>query len=158
MKTNFAIQDSKNIRSATDRIKKILYAKYKKVNSKEITNKLKYINLDEQVLIYRLLQKHENMFDGILENYTGTEYKIKLLEGAQPYHAQPFLIQKIHYQTLKTEVNKLVSIGILKHKNNSASTGPVFIIPKKNGTVSFICDFRELSKRIKRKAFPIPKI
>ena len=28
------------------------------------------------------------MFDFILGNYTGTEYKIELLEEAQPYHAK----------------------------------------------------------------------
>ena len=48
MRTNFAIQDSKNITSATNRNKKILHAKYKKAKLKEITNKLKYFNSDEQ--------------------------------------------------------------------------------------------------------------
>ena len=76
MRTNFAIQESKNIKNATNRIKKMLDAKYEKANLKEITTKVKYLNSDEQVLIYRLLNKHENMFDGILGYYTGTEYKI----------------------------------------------------------------------------------
>ena len=35
---------------------------------------------------------------------------------------------------------------------------PPFTIPKKNGTLRFISDFKELSKRINRKPFPIPKI
>ena len=76
MRTNFAIQDSKNVKIATNRIKKNLDAKYEKANFKEITNKFKYLNLNEQFLTYRLLKKHENMFDGTLGNYTGTEYKI----------------------------------------------------------------------------------
>ena len=57
MKTNFAIQESKNIKSTTNRIKKILEASYEKVNLKDITNKLKYLYSDEQFLIYRLLKK-----------------------------------------------------------------------------------------------------
>ena len=60
-------------------------AKYEKENKKEIRNKLKYLNSDEQLLIYRLLKKHENMFDGNLGNYTGTEYKIEFLEEAQVF-------------------------------------------------------------------------
>ena len=36
------------------------------------------------------------MFDGTLGNYTGTEYKIELLKGAQPYHAKSFPIPKRH--------------------------------------------------------------
>ena len=157
MRTNFVIQDSKNIKSATNRIKKILDANYEKANLKDITNKLKYLNLDEQLSIYRLLKKHESMFDGTLGNYTGTEYKIELLEGVKPYHAKPFPIPKVHEETLKTEVNRLVKIGVLKRKNNSEWAAPTFIIPKKNGTVRFISDFRELNKKIKRKPFPFLK-
>ena len=61
MRTNFAIQESKNIKSATYRIKIILDAKYEKANLEEITTKLKYLNSDKQFLMYRLLKKHENM-------------------------------------------------------------------------------------------------
>ena len=50
MKTNFAIQESKNIKSATNRIKKILDANYEKANLKHMTTKLKYLNSDEQFL------------------------------------------------------------------------------------------------------------
>ena len=41
MRTNFAIQGSKNIKSTTNRIKKILDAKYEKANIKVISTKLK---------------------------------------------------------------------------------------------------------------------
>ena len=51
------------------------------------------------------------MFDDKLANYTGTEYKIELLEGA-PYHANPFLIPKVHEEFLKIEVNRLVKKDI----------------------------------------------
>ena len=30
------------------------------------------------------------MFDGLLENYTSTKYKIKLLEGAKVYYTKPY--------------------------------------------------------------------
>ena len=73
---------------------------------KEISTKLKCLNSDEQLLVYRLLKKHENMFNGTLGNYTGTEYKIELPKGAQPYHAKPFPIPKVHEETLKTENNR----------------------------------------------------
>ena len=40
------------------------------------------------------------MLDGTLGNYTGSEYKIDLLEGAKPYHARSFPIRKIYTKTL----------------------------------------------------------
>ena len=53
------------------------------------------------------------------EIYTSTKYNIELLEGAQLYHAKPFSIPKIHEETVKTEVDRLVNIGYLKLQNNS---------------------------------------
>ena len=126
MKTNFAIQESKNIKSETNRIKKILDANYEKANLKDITTELKYLNSDEQFLIYRLLKKHENIFDGTLRNYTGIEYEIELLEGAQPNHAKLFPILNVHEETLKTEVNRLVNTGVSKRKNDSEWIAPTF--------------------------------
>ena len=35
---------------------------------------------------------------------------------------------------------------------------PTFIIPKKNGQVRFISDFREVNKQIVHTPYPIPKI
>ena len=156
--THFAISDSKNVAQATRRIKKILDAKYQKANLKEITKQLDYLSKDEQKLLLKLLRKYEDMFDGTLGNYTGSDYKIELQEGVKPYHAKPFPIPRIHEETLRKEVDRLVEIGVLKRINNSEWAAPTFIIPKKNGTVRFISDFRELNKRIKRKPFPIPKI
>ena len=82
-----AIQDSKNIRNSTNRIKKILDASYENANLKNITSKLKYLSSEEQLLIFKLLTKHQTMFDGTLGNYTGTEYKNELQKGSQPYYA-----------------------------------------------------------------------
>ena len=43
MRIHFTIQDSKYVRNATKRIKKILDANHKKVNSKKIANNLKHL-------------------------------------------------------------------------------------------------------------------
>ena len=98
------------------------------------------------------------MSGGTLGNYTGSEYKIELLERAKPYNAKPFPVPKIHEEPLKTEVNRVINTGVLKRKNILEWTAPTFIISQKNGTVRFISDFRVLNKRIKSKPFPIPKM
>ena len=51
MRTHLTIQDSKNVRNATKRIKTILDANYEKANLKKIVNNLKYLNNDKQSLI-----------------------------------------------------------------------------------------------------------
>ena len=56
------------------------------------------------------------------------------------------------------EIDRLCKLGVLKKVNRSEWAAPSFVIPKKDGIVRFISDFRELNERIKRKPFPIPKI
>ena len=56
------------------------------------------------------------------------------------------------------EVERLCKVGVLKKVNRSEWAAPTFIIPKKDNTVRFISDFRELNQRIRRKPYPIPKI
>ena len=48
MRTNFTIQESKNMKSPTNRIKNILDANYEMENLKDITTKLKSLNSDKQ--------------------------------------------------------------------------------------------------------------
>ena len=48
--------------------------------------------------------------------------------------------------------------GVLEFQPASEWASPSFIIPKKDNTVCFLNDFREVNKQLVRKPFPIPKI
>jgi len=50
------------------------------------------------------------------------------------------------------------TLNPVKRQSSSEWASHTFIIPKKNKTVRFISDFREVSKRLVRTPFPIPKI
>ncbi len=49
-------------------------------------------------------------------------------------------------------------LGVLEKQPASEWASPLFIIPKKNRTVLFLCNFWEVNKRLIRKLFPIPKL
>ena len=61
-------------------------------------------------------------------------------------------------ETIKKEVKRLCELGVLERQPASEWASPSFIIPKKDKTVRFLSDFREVNKRLVRKPFPIPKI
>ncbi|HSN67194.1 MAG TPA: reverse transcriptase domain-containing protein [Fusibacter sp.] len=156
--TSFVIKESSSVDEATERIKKILDAKYEAADIKTIVSDCNHLSPNEQDGLYKLLMKYESLFDGSLGTWKGEEYNIELKPDATPYHARAFPIPKIHEQTLKLEVDRLCELGVLQKVNRSEWAAPTFIIPKKDGTVRFISDFRQLNLRIKRKPFPIPKI
>ena len=97
-----------------------------------------------------MLQEFEELFDGTLGTWQTPPVHLKLKEGATPYHGKAFPVPHIHKETLKKEVERLEEIGVLKRQTQSEWASPTFIIPKKQGTVRFISDFREVNKRIKR--------
>ena len=160
-KTNYSIQaaieDSKSLKDATTRMKQILEAKYEPADIKAVVNSCKNLLSTEKVALYRLLSKYKNLFDGTLGHWIGEKYHIELKEGAKPYHTRAYPIPKAYEQTLKMEVKRLCDLNVLKRINRSEWGSPTFIIPKKDGTVRFISDFRELNKLIKRKNFPYQK-
>lgn len=155
---NFYIADSPAMDDATERIKHILDAKYEPANLDDIVNSCHHLKTEQRKKLRKLLEKYKILFDGTLGKWKGSPYNIELKADATPYHARSFPIPKIHEETLKLEVDRLVDLGVLKRVNRSDWAAPTFIIPKKDGTVRFISDFRQLNMKIKRKPFPIPNI
>jgi hypothetical protein len=56
------------------------------------------------------------------------------------------------------EYVRLVDIGVLEEDYASEWASPTFAIPKKNGTIIVISDFRKLNFLLKCHPFPLPKI
>jgi hypothetical protein len=95
---------------------------------------------------------------GTLGTWKGTKYNIELQKGAKPYHGRPYSVPKAYEQSFRLEVDRLEKIGVLRKVNRSQWGAPTFVIPKKDKTIHFIMDFRELNKHIKQRPYLLPKI
>ena len=156
--TDYHIEDAMTITNSTDRIKRILDAKYEAADLEKVCSGQTHLAQLERQQLLNLLNQYADLFDGTLGRWNLEPVDLELKPDASPYHARPYPIPKCHADTLKMEVDRLVQIGVLKKVNRSEWAAPSFIIPKKDGTVRFINDFRELNKRIRRKPYPIPNI
>jgi hypothetical protein len=80
----------------------------------------------------------------------------------KPIHARAYTVPRSVEQQLQhsKEIVRLVDIGVLEEVYSSewSSKIPSFAIPKKNGTIRVVTDFRKLSFLLKCHPFPIPKI
>ena len=126
-----------------ERIKSTLDAKHEPADLQAVVDNCNNLNTKEKINLLNLLEEYKDLFDGTLGTWKGTPYHVELKKDAEPYHARAFPIPKTYEQTLRMEVDRLVEIGVLKKVNRSAWAAPTFIIPKKDGTVRFISDFRE---------------
>jgi hypothetical protein len=150
---SYHINDLVSIEERTQHVKEILEAKYVPADLEQVCSNCTHLQIEQQKKLLDLLQKCKDLFDGSLGKWNSTEVNIELMEDATPYHAKAYPIPKCHLKTLKMEVQRLVELRVLKKVNRSEWAAPTFIIPKKDGTVRFISDFRELDKRIKHKPY-----
>ena len=146
------------VNEATQRMRRILDAKYEKADLDKVANECTHLTEDERTKLKMLLKKHEYLFEGKLGEWNTPPVDFELKDDVTPYHARPYPIPHVHKATFKKELERLCKLGVLRRINNSEWGAPTFIQPKKNGTIRFLSDFRELNKRIKRKPYPLPKI
>ena len=150
--------ESDAVKQQMSRLTQILDANYEKPDLEKEVAKMTHLNPEQRMLLLALLKKHETLFDGQLGEWKGEPVDIPLQEDAKPYHARAFPVPHIHEATFKKDLDRLVSIGVLTKVNRSEWAAPAFIIPKKDGRVRFVTDFRRLNKQIKRSPYPLPHI
>lgn len=154
--------EPKSTAEATKRVVKILDARYEKANLDSVVEEATYLTPKQRSKLLILLKDFEDLFDGTLGKWDTAPVDFELLPDAKPYHGKAFPVPRIHHKTLKKELDRLCGIkAIRKIPDNDDSrewAAPTFIIPKKNGTVRFVSDFRKLNKWIKRSPYPIPVI
>ena len=129
-----------------------------KADLQEVAQQCTHLSAPKQQKLCTLLKRYEFLFDGTLGTWKTTPIDLELKDDAKPYHAKPFPVPRAHDKVFREEIDRLCDLGILKRCNDSEWEAPCFIQPKKNGTVWFLTDFREVNKLIRRKPFPIPNI
>jgi len=82
-------------------------------------------------MLFDVLSKYENLFDGTLGKWKLPPVELELKEGVKPYHAKPYPVPKAYEETFRREVQHLCDIGVLRKINRSEWASPTFIVPKK---------------------------
>ena len=134
-------------------IQTILDSKYDKQDLCAVSKAQRHLNPEHQRKLKQLLMKHELLSSGTLGEWPDLEVDVDLKPDVQPDHChRPYRVPHVYLATLKRELDRLLGIGVLeKRDGRSPWCAPSFIIPKKEGRVRLITDFRELNKCIERR-------
>ena len=79
---------------------------------------------------------------------TGEQYPVRV-----PKRRIPLEQQKI----IKTEVDKMIDLGVVE-PSESPWTSPVVLVKKKDGSLRFCVDYRQLNRATEKDSYPLPNI
>jgi hypothetical protein len=144
-----------SVKEQTGRTVRILDAKDEAADLRKIClEQAVHLSLEERQKLLNLLTKYESLFDGAFLGDWGEDEAVdlELQPDAKPHHDRPYRIPQVHRETFRKELERLCQIGVMRQRHEGSEWGtPCFLIPKKNGTVRFLTDFRKLNSKIKRK-------
>ena len=136
----------------------ILERKYQSVSTSEVSNQQDHLTVPRNKLLNEVLSKHKKIFDGQHGLYPDEKCQLELLPQSKPVFKRAYAIPFKRERLFKNELDALVKDGILKPCGPSQWDSPTFIVPKKDGKVGCVSDFRELYKLLVRKPYSLPKI
>ena len=117
-----------------------------------------HLTEEQQQKLASVLRKHDKLFSGQLGCYPHMKVHVEVQSGARPVHSRPHAVPKVNEAVFKKELQHLCELGVLSCAGASEWAAPTMAIPKKDGRIRMVCDFRELNKVIKRKVYPLPNI
>ena len=137
----------------------ILHAKYEKFSPQDVVDQCHHLSQDHQTQLFQLITKFSQLFSGNLGRYVHRKFSIQLKDpGTPPVFCTQYAVPLVHQQVFKQELNHLIEKNVLRRINTSEWAFPTFLIPKKDGRVRWISDFRRLNKLLKRPRYFLPSI
>ena len=127
-------------------------------NLKELVGGYDHLNQPQKDKLLALLMKYQELFDGKLGLWDTEPVSLEIKLDAKPYHGKAFPVPQIHKEKFKQEIDTLVDLGVLEKDSSSQWAAPSFTQPKKNpNELRFLSDFRQLNKKMVKKALPTAK-
>ena len=107
-----------------------------------------HLSSTQQQQLSIVLPQFPTLFNGELKVYPNNKLHLDVDPSVKPFVSRAYPIPKKQLQIIKQELDRLVTIGVLEKQGRTTWIAGTFIIPKKDGRVRWISDFRALNKAI----------
>jgi len=136
----------------------MLAAKHEAADVNLVADNQKHLTSEQREELKQLLRQFPELFGNELKACPHKKVHLELKEDVKPSCKRHCPVAHAHLKLFKDELERLCKTGVLKRTGASEWASPSFITPKKDQTIRWISDLRELNKAAKRKMCPLPKI
>ena len=155
---SFFIDEADAFASDQQGVQEILESKYDEHHFRDIAEQQQHLPPDKRKRLASVLSKYTKLFNGKLRAYPNYKVHLERAKDCKPFSTRPYPVAQAHMDVFKQELDRLVEIGVLSPCGPAKFLSPSFIIPKKDGRVRWITDFRKLNSMISRQVYNLPTI
>ena len=85
-------------------------------------------------------------------------HKLRLKPNAQPPRTKLYQTNPAEREIIKTHILDMLSNGVIKPVSEGIYSSPTLLVPKKDGTLRFVADLRDMNKILEEDTYPLPLI
>ncbi len=157
----FNVVEGKNcmplIGSKTAQIMNLIKVKYKNMKMPKVNALSDEVNSNVGVTRDELLNKHEEVFEGL--GHMPGKVHLEIKEDAKPVIMPPRHVPMAIKPKLKDELTRLEKLGVIKKVNNPTDwVSSMVTVVKPNGKLRVCIDPLHLNKALKHSHYPLPVI
>jgi len=117
---------------------------------------------EEQVIYDRLVKEFVDVFPselpaGLPPSRPGLEHEIKLKPHVRAPYRRPYKSGPKELELLKSTIEEMVGKGFIQ-RSQSRFGAPVVFVPKKDGSMRMVIDYREINKITIKNGYPLPAV
>ena len=117
--------------------------KYQAVSPEEVVQQLNHLDGSQKRQLKAVFEKYKKVFDGTLGCHPTAEIDIELVPEARPTCQRPCPVPCQKQEQFDNELNNMIADGVFRSVGESKWGFPSFIVPKKDGRVRWLSDFRK---------------
>ena len=116
-----------------------------------------HLNEEQKCQLKNVLDKYSNMISDTPGCVSHVTHKIVLKPNVAPVSHHPYRLSPENQAKLRKEVDELLKLHMIEPSHSEWSS-PAIIVPKPNGSIRFVIDYRKVNNLIEGNSFPIPRI
>ena len=125
--------------------------------SKLLNEKMEHLPPIFAARMSNLVRKYEKVFSdkpGCVTNY---EHEIRLKPNSTPIAQRPYRMSPENREKLRIEINDLIKLGLIE-PSQSEWASPAILVPKSDGSMRCVIDYRKVNNIIQGDSFPMQRI